>query len=81
MTKLTILAAAALAAMLTAGAANAQDYTIKLVAGSPGYDHIQPFMAEQMKFWDKYGLKVELHRRQLHALEPDDVDRRLRRRL
>jgi ABC-type nitrate/sulfonate/bicarbonate transport system substrate-binding protein len=38
--------------------AGAQDYTIRLVAGSPGYDHIQPFMAEHMKIWEKYGLKV-----------------------
>ena len=37
----------------------ADDYKIRIVAGSPGYDHIQPFMAEMMKFWDKYGLKVE----------------------
>src|SRR5262249_38596628 len=54
-----MLPAAALAAMLMAGAAHAQDSTVKLVAGAPGYDHIQPFMAEQLKFWDKYGLKVE----------------------
>jgi ABC-type nitrate/sulfonate/bicarbonate transport system substrate-binding protein len=59
MTKPRMLAAAALAAMLTGGVAQAQDHTIKLVAGSPGYDHIQPFMAEQLKFWDKYGLKVD----------------------
>lgn len=45
----------AVSAALPAGA---QDYTIKLVAGSPGYDHIQPFMAEYLKIWDKYGLKV-----------------------
>ena len=61
MTKPKVLVAAALAAVLAAGAAQAQaqDYTIKLVAGSPGYDHIQPFMAEHLKFWDKYGLKVD----------------------
>jgi ABC-type nitrate/sulfonate/bicarbonate transport system substrate-binding protein len=58
MTGPKMLAAAALASMLMVGAAQAQDYTIKLVAGSPGYDHIQPFMAEHMKVWDKYGLKV-----------------------
>jgi ABC-type nitrate/sulfonate/bicarbonate transport system substrate-binding protein len=54
---MTWLAALALSAawMLPA---SAQDYTIKLVAGSPGYDHIQPFMAEYLKIWDKYGLKV-----------------------
>jgi NitT/TauT family transport system substrate-binding protein len=59
MTGPKMFAAAALAAMLMAGTAQAQNYTIKLVAGSPGYDHIQPFMAEQLKFWDKYGLKVD----------------------
>lgn len=35
------------------------DHKIKLVAGSPGYDHIQPFMAELRGFWDKYDLDVE----------------------
>ncbi len=38
--------------------AKSQDYEIKLVAGSPGYDHVQPFMAEYKKIWEKYGLKV-----------------------
>lgn len=59
MTGPRMLAAAASAALLMAGTAQAQNYTIKLVAGAPGYDHIQPFMAEQLKFWDKYGLKVD----------------------
>lgn len=44
------------------GSATAQEpvdnYTIKLVAGTPGYDHIQPFIAEYLKLWDKYGIKV-----------------------
>jgi ABC-type nitrate/sulfonate/bicarbonate transport system substrate-binding protein len=35
------------------------NHVVKLVAGSPGYDHIQPFMAEKLGFWEKYGLKVE----------------------
>jgi ABC-type nitrate/sulfonate/bicarbonate transport system substrate-binding protein len=35
------------------------NHVVKLVAGSPGYDHIQPFMAEKLGFWAKYGLKVE----------------------
>ncbi len=26
---------------------------VKLVAGAPGYDHIQPFMAERMKLWEQ----------------------------
>jgi ABC-type nitrate/sulfonate/bicarbonate transport system substrate-binding protein len=50
---------AALALVVAALPASAQDYKIKLLAGSPGYDHIQPFMAEYLKFWDKYGLKVD----------------------
>ncbi len=50
---------AAFAVIVAAVPASAQDYKIKVVAGAPGYDHIQPFMAEHMKFWDKYGLKVE----------------------
>lgn len=49
------IVAAALAAIPSA---RAQDYTIRVVAGSPGYDHIQPFMAEYLNIWDKYGLKV-----------------------
>jgi len=32
---------------------------VKLVAGAPGYDHIQPFMAAKLGFWEKYGIKVE----------------------
>lgn len=35
------------------------NHVVKLVAGSPGYDHIQPFMAEKLGFWEKYGVKVE----------------------
>ena len=51
--------ALAAAASLAAGTrAQAQDYTVRVVAGSAGYDHIQPFMAEYLKIWDKYGLKV-----------------------
>jgi len=34
-------------------------YKVRLVAGAPGYDHIQPFIAEQLKLWDKYGVQVE----------------------
>lgn len=36
-----------------------EPHVVKLVAGSPGYDHIQPFMAEKLGFWEKYGVKVE----------------------
>jgi NitT/TauT family transport system substrate-binding protein len=60
MGKSKMLLAAALAAVLTSGAASAQDnYKIRLVAGAAGYDHIQPFMAEYMKIWEKYGINVE----------------------
>ena len=49
----------AAAALVGSGPVHAaDDYTVRVVAGSPGYDHIQPFMAEYLKFWEKYGLKV-----------------------
>jgi NitT/TauT family transport system substrate-binding protein len=41
------------------GAAAHDNHVVKLLAGAPGYDHIQPFMAELKGFWDKYGVKVE----------------------
>lgn len=45
---------------LTGSAAAQQDnYKVRVVAGAPGYDHIQPFIAEHLKLWDKYGVKVE----------------------
>jgi ABC-type nitrate/sulfonate/bicarbonate transport system substrate-binding protein len=58
------LSLAALAACLPfaspAPAAAAEDtYKVRLVAGAPGYDHIQPFMAEYLGFWKKYGVEVE----------------------
>lgn len=53
-----LLVILALALPVTAPAAD-DNYVVKLVAGSPGYDHIQPFMAEKLGFWDKYGIKVE----------------------
>jgi ABC-type nitrate/sulfonate/bicarbonate transport system substrate-binding protein len=43
----------------TSAFAQDDDYTIRLVAGSPGDDHIQPFMAEYMDIWEKYGLNVD----------------------
>src|SRR5690606_14081577 len=56
----TALCGAVVAAALSASGAMAQDnYNIRLVAGSPGYDHIQPFMAEFKGIWDKYGLNVD----------------------
>lgn len=35
------------------------NHVVKLLSGAPGYDHIQPFMAEKQGFWDRYGVKVE----------------------
>ena len=34
-------------------------YKVRLVAGAPGYDHIQPFLAEYTKLWEKYGVNVD----------------------
>jgi ABC-type nitrate/sulfonate/bicarbonate transport system substrate-binding protein len=60
MRKTGMLLAAAVAAIIgTAPASAQQNYKIKLVAGSPGYDHVQPFMAEYLNIWEKYGLNVE----------------------
>jgi ABC-type nitrate/sulfonate/bicarbonate transport system substrate-binding protein len=59
MRKVGMLMALVVAALTAANTAKAQDYKIKLVAGSPGYDHIQPFMAEHKKIWEKYGLNVD----------------------
>jgi ABC-type nitrate/sulfonate/bicarbonate transport system substrate-binding protein len=42
-----------------AGAQNINKKPVKLVAGSPGYDHIQPFIAEHLKLWERYKLDVE----------------------
>ena len=54
------LIAAIAALTIGASAAHAADdnYVVRVVAGTAGYDHIQPFMAEYMKIWDKYGIKV-----------------------
>jgi ABC-type nitrate/sulfonate/bicarbonate transport system substrate-binding protein len=61
MTVRNMLLGGVLAFGLLMSPANAQDddYTIRLVAGSPGYDHIQPFMAELRGFWEKYDLNVD----------------------
>lgn len=57
------LVAGAIAALLVSVAPLAQaaedHYKVKLVAGSPGYDHIEPFMAELQGFWKKYGVDVD----------------------
>lgn len=42
-----------------AGAQPINQKPVKLVAGSPGYDHIQPFIAERLKLWERYKLNVE----------------------
>ncbi|RAI39805.1 ABC transporter substrate-binding protein [Rhodoplanes roseus] len=58
-TRRTTIGALTALGLLT-GAAQAQDtYTVRVVAGTAGYDHIQPFMAEYKKIWDKYGIKVD----------------------
>jgi ABC-type nitrate/sulfonate/bicarbonate transport system substrate-binding protein len=51
--------AAVLLLALPAVATAHDNHVVKLVAGSPGYDHIQPFMAQKLGFWEKYGVKVE----------------------
>jgi ABC-type nitrate/sulfonate/bicarbonate transport system substrate-binding protein len=54
------LLACLLAVLATPALAAAHpNHVVKLLAGSPGYDHIQPFMAEKLGFWEKYGLKIE----------------------
>ncbi len=42
-----------------AGAQPINQKPVRLVAGSPGYDHIQPFIAERLKLWDRYKVNVE----------------------
>jgi len=42
-----------------AGAQSINQKPVRLVAGSPGYDHIQPFIAERLKLWERYKLNVE----------------------
>ena len=57
------LATGALAALLISMAplahAAEDTYKVKVVAGSPGYDHIEPFMAQLKGFWKNYGVNVE----------------------
>ncbi len=54
------LAVIALLILLSPGEAALahEGHVVKLLAGAPGYDHIQPFMAEKLGFWEKYGVKV-----------------------
>jgi ABC-type nitrate/sulfonate/bicarbonate transport system substrate-binding protein len=63
MFKKTVVASAAAALFALVGSVHAQqtdDYTVQVVAGTVGFDQIQPFMAEQLKLWDKYKVKVKL---------------------
>ena len=81
--KIKALIAGLCASIAMANASLAQQpdkYKVRLVAGAPGYDHIQPFLAEYTKLWDEYGVQVDFMGR-LPALQPDDGDRRFRRRL
>ena len=60
--KMVSLVAGLCASMALATASLAQQpdtYKVRLVAGAPGYDHIQPFIAEHTKLWQKYGVNVE----------------------
>src|SRR5215813_15327306 len=58
MKRIACLVALMLPAFPAASTAH-DNHVVKLLAGAPGYDHIQPFMAEKLGFWDKYGVKVE----------------------
>ena len=60
--KIKALIAGLCASIAMANASLAQQpdkYKVRLVAGAPGYDHIQPFLAEYTKLWDKYGVQVD----------------------
>jgi NitT/TauT family transport system substrate-binding protein len=57
--KLVAVTGAVLLCLLASSGWAQDKYKVKLVAGSPGYDHIEPFMAEQLGFWKKYGVEVE----------------------
>lgn len=58
MRALAVLIAVALSCCPLAASAH-DNHVVKLLAGAPGYDHIQPFMAEKLGFWERYGVKVE----------------------
>lgn len=53
-----LFAGALLACGVNANAAE-DHYKVKLVAGSPGYDHIEPFMAQLKGIWKNYGVDVD----------------------
>ncbi len=52
-------AIAALTLLPVRAAADHGDKPLRITAGSPGWDHSFPFIAEQNGYWKKYGLKVE----------------------
>ena len=54
-----LLAISILLGCSLAAAQNINKKPVKLVAGAPGYDHIQPFIAERMKLWERYKVDVE----------------------
>ena len=61
--------------------AGEKNHKVKLVAGSPGYDHIQPFIAEYLGLWKKYGVDVEFFggnyiRANTHCMSCTSTDRR-----
>jgi ABC-type nitrate/sulfonate/bicarbonate transport system substrate-binding protein len=59
--RIAVSAAAALFAFVgNVHGQQTDDYTVQVVAGTVGFDQIQPFMAEQLKLWDKYKVKVKL---------------------
>jgi len=60
--KIKALIAGLCASIAMANASLAQQpdkYKVRLVAGAPGYDHIQPFLAVYTKLCDKYGVQVD----------------------
>lgn len=57
--RVLIVGVALALAGFSAAAQNINQKPAKLVAGSPGYDHIQPFLAERMKLWERYKVNVE----------------------
>ena len=60
--KMKALVAGLCASIAVANASFAEqpdNYKVRLVAGAPGYDHIQPFLAQYTKLWEKYGVNVD----------------------
>lgn len=52
--------AAAIGALsMMAMPAAAETYTVRVLAGAPGYDIIPAYIAHDLGIWEKYGLKVE----------------------